>query len=162
MGSPAAISLAALFIVGGLLIDGCKGRASDRPTAMGAVRPALKEVELLWGIYLARLESRTTITADGRLRQVRLENKSDGPGISGVRIERREGRLTPEQMDKLAALFEGWQSLSGERYGGVPDGGHIRLRYGQKTVKGGSATPQVWTIQLCIDELAAGFPVVRE
>ena len=80
---------------------------------------------------------------------------------AGVRTT-REGRLTPDQMAGLARLFDGWERLSDRPYGGVPDGGTIRLRYGDKTVTGGSRVPrQVRDAHLLIREIAATMPESR-
>ena len=66
-------------------------------------------------------------------------------------------------MAELAALFAGWESLSSEQYGCVPDGGNTRLRYGDKVVSGGSEVPkQVRDVHARINELAATMPLVEE
>jgi hypothetical protein len=117
-------------------------------------------------VYLFRHDVHTTITPDGLLRSVQIHNKTYGPGDAdpkSERVEVREGHLTPQQMGELAAMFEGWESYATTRYGGVPDGGEIELRYGDKTVAGGSATPErVWEIDRHINELTRKMPVVKE
>jgi hypothetical protein len=142
------------------------GRLLTRPATQDARRPVFKAVDLRSGVYLARLETRTTITPDGLMRSVLTTGKSYGPNDLDPKHERREireGRLTPGQMAELAALFAGWESLSDQEYGGVPDGGHVQIRYGDKSVSGGSAVPkQVRDVQIRISELAATMPVVAE
>jgi hypothetical protein len=160
----------ALLIAAASIGGGCTGGSQAQPPSTRATVPAstqtvLKEVELRHAVYLARIEVHTTITPDGRLRQVRIDNKSWGPNDLDPKYERRvirEGRLTPQQMRDMAASFVGWESLAG-RYSGVPDGGEISLRYGDKTVSGGSATPkQVWDIQKRIDDVAMKMPVLEK
>lgn len=137
---------------------------ATRPTTAGT-RPALKSVELHYGIYLARFDVSTTVTPDGLLRSVRTSNKSYGPNDLDPkfqRVEIREGRLTPQQVADLARLFAGWDALSAKPYGGVPDGGDVTIRYGDKTVSGGSEVPgQVSSVRARLDELTATMPVVK-
>jgi hypothetical protein len=99
-------------------------RPAPTATLTTATGPLLKPIELHYGIYLARLDLRITISGDGVLRSVRTDNKSyDGKDIDATRerIEIREGRLTDEQMADLARLFAGWSSLSSKPYSGVPN-----------------------------------------
>ena len=139
----------------GHLAGGCDRQSASGPVAGApvarapvttqATQPSLKEVDLRHGVYLARIEIHTTITPGGQLRSVRTEGKSYGPRDIDPKLERRDvrqGQLTPEQMAELAALFTGWESLSSLPYGGVPDGGHTELRYGDKIVSGGSDVPK--------------------
>jgi predicted small secreted protein len=161
----------AIVLVASLLLGGCAGNTGSggrtaEPVTNAATQQRLRTVDVRYGIYLARLEVHTTITSDGLLRSARTQNKSYGPRDIDPKPERteiREGRLTPEQMKELAALFAGWDSLSNAPYGGVPDGGDIRILYGEKAVSGGSAAPrQVWDVKARISELAARMPVVEK
>ena len=175
------IRLASVVAVAGLALGGCtEGSERTGPTTTAATEaatqsaatqtaapqptPALKAVDLRYGVYLARIEIHTTITPDGSLRSVRTDNKSYGPDDIDPKNEHRvtrQGRLTPEQIADLASMFVGWESLSEDRYGGVADGGDIQLRYGDRTVSGGSETPkQVWDILGRISELVSKMPVV--
>lgn len=134
------------------------------PTTAGTAHALLKPIELHYGIYLARLDLRITLSAEGMLRSVRTDNKSYGTGDIDPRNERvevREGKLTAEQTAKLAGLFTDWDALSTTPYGGVPDGGNISIRYGDRTVSGGSAVPkQVEDARIHLMELARSMPVV--
>jgi hypothetical protein len=125
----------------------------------------LKPIELHYGIYLARLDLRVTVSAEGVLRSVRTDNKSYGTGDIDPKNERvgvREGKLTTEQIAKLASLFTGWDSLSTTPYSGVADGGDISIRYGDKTVSAGSAVPkQVEDARIHLMELARSMPVAE-
>ncbi len=153
---------APFFIVA--LLVGCTSKA-EHPATRPATQPVLHSIDLHFGLYLQRFDDRTTITADGLLRSLRTQNKSYGPkdlDPKYERIEIREGRLTPQQMSELAALFANWDSLSSERYGGVPDGGDIEIRYGDKIVRGGSAVPAaVRAVQTRISDLGRAMPVVK-
>jgi hypothetical protein len=97
------------------------------------------------------------------LRSEEIRNKSYGGNDIGAKrevIEIRQGRLSPVQIAELAALFVGWESLSSERYGGVADGPDIDIRYGDKTVSGGSTIPQrVQQLSTQIRALAATMQV---
>lgn len=161
-----------LFVTALLIVGGCGDPptkvpgTSSQPTFRPAGQAVLKAVDLQSGVYLARHEVHTTITPEGVLRSVRTENKSYGPrdiDPKQERIQIRAGRLTPAQMSELAGLFAGWESLSREPYGGVPDGAEIRIQYGDKTVAGGSAAPkQIWMINARVSELAGTMPVVEK
>lgn len=133
------------------------------PTTAPAVQPAIKPIDVQYDIYLARLSAHVTITPDGLLRSVRTENKRHGANDKSVeRTEIRQGKLTPEQIVELTQFFAGWRTLSDKPYGGVPDGGHIAIRYGDKTVSGGSDTPkQVWDVYRRIKELARSMPRIE-
>jgi hypothetical protein len=77
-------------------------------------------------------------------------------------VEVREGRQTGEQMEDLARLFADWDSLSSEPYSGVPDGGEVSIRYGDRTVSGRSEVPQqVEDVRVHLMELARSIPVVK-
>jgi hypothetical protein len=140
--------------------------ATRRATPATTQHVALKPIDLWTGVYLARIDISTTITADGVLRRVQIMGKSYGPKDLDPKHEQREireGRLTTEQRAELAQMFSAWDSFSTERHGGVADGGEIRLRYGDKTVSGGSATPEaIWKIRARIDELARSMPIVEK
>jgi hypothetical protein len=160
-----------LLVAATLLVGGCDARSrvaqpASRSTAEITTQPNLRAVDLRHGVYLARIEIHTTITPDGLMRSVRIDGKSYGPSDIDAKQERteiRQGHLTPAQISELAALFAGWEALSDERYGGVTDGGDIQVRYGDKTVAGGSATPkQVWDVYDRISELTAMMPVVKK
>ena len=115
-----------------------------------------------YGIYLARIETHITITGDGWLHSETTFNKSYGPNDRGSPEQReiRKGQLTKSQMHELAAALSGWEKLS-TQYGGVPDGGHIEFRYGDKLITGGSAVPdQVTLAHSKINTFANSFPVV--
>ncbi len=137
-------------------------RASARPTSL-STQPALKPIELHDRIYLARLDQRITVSPDGLLRSVRIENKSYGPHDIDPKLQRteiRQGKLTPRQISDLSRLFANWDSLS-STYGNVVDGPDISLRYGDKTVSGGTGLPrQVTDIQARLAELARSMPLV--
>jgi hypothetical protein len=136
------------------------------PASQATTRSALQEMDLRYGIYLARLEIHTTIAPDGSLRSARTVNKSYGVNDidpKHARTEIRAGILTAAQVDKLTALFAGWESLSDKPYGGAPDGGNVRIRYGEKTVSGGSAVPdQVEQVRRYVTDLAATMPIVEQ
>lgn len=157
--------VAALFIAGCTQPSATQNPAT-RPAAQTAHQPALKAVDLRYGVYLARIEIQTTITPDGLLHSVRTDNKSYGPNDIGAQHERheiREGRLTPAQCAELANMFTGWETLSDQPYGGVADGPDVHLRYGDKTVSGGSALPpQVQAIQRRITDLATQMPTTGQ
>jgi hypothetical protein len=155
------------------LIAGCsrpptaEAPAERRAEANPAVtRPALKPVEMRYGIYLARREVRTTITSDGLLRSASTSNKSYGSGDIGrgnERVEIRQGRLTPEQITELSGLFAGWETLSSEPYGGAADGGETTIRYGNKTVSGGTDVPPLVTkVRERISAIAQTMPLVPQ
>ena len=114
-----------------LLIGACeKPSGTTQPAPQSATQPRLKALEMRHRVYLFRHDVHTTITPDGLLRSVQIHNKTYGPGDAdpkSERVEVREGHLTPQQMDELAAMFEGWESLATTRYGGVPDGGEIEV-----------------------------------
>jgi hypothetical protein len=144
---------------------------TSRPTAPPisttiATRPSLKPIEMRDGVHLARIEHRITVSSDGNLRSVRTDNKSySGNDIDPrhERVEIREGQLTPEQVADLAALFANWDSLSPERYNGVPDGRDVSIRYGDKTVSGGSAVPkQVTDARVRLMQVARSMPFVKQ
>lgn len=149
---------------------GCENRGDSPPTAprpataTTRTRPALRPIEMRFEIYLARLDHRITVSPDGILRSVETVNKSYGPNDldpARQRIEVREGRLTAEQMAELTRLLMGWDSLSSQPYGGVPDGGDVTIRYGDKTVSGGSEVPrQVTAVRIRLRQLARSMPVV--
>jgi hypothetical protein len=118
---------------------------ATRQSTTSSTQPALKPVELHYGIYLARLDRRITVSADGTLRSVGTDNKSYGGNDidpKNERVEVREGKLSAEQVANLARLFADWDSLSTTPYSGVPDGGDISIRYGGRTVSGGSEVPK--------------------
>ena len=151
---------------------GCNNAADTtgptvRPTSTTtATRPTLKPVEMRDGVYLARIEHRITVSPDGTLRSVRTDNKSYGGNDIDPRHERveiREGQLTQEQVADLAALFADWDSLSPERYSGLVDGGDVSIRYGNKTVSGGTDVPkQVKDARVRLREFARAMPVVKQ
>lgn len=136
------------------------------PTTASTTQAILKPIDLHYGIYLARLDLHVAISTEGVLRSVRTDNKSYGTGDidpKNERVEVREGKLTAEQIAKLANLFTGWDSLSTTPYGGVPDGGNISIRYGDNAVSGGSAVPkQVEDVRIQLMELARSMPVVKQ
>ena len=156
-----------------LFLTACRGErpaAPDRTPVVGtqpqpqpAGEPELQEVDARYGIYLARMEMRTTISPDGRLRTVRTQNKSYGPADKVVeRTEIRAGQLTPEQMAELARLFAGWETLN-DVYENVPDGPDVRIEYGGKIVSGGTGLPRkVWDVHRRITELGTGMAVVEK
>jgi hypothetical protein len=157
----------ALGIVIFVLFAGCADRqdrtAAAAPGPAPSTQPlALQPINARYGIYLARIDIRTTIAADGRLRSVRTHNKSYGPADKVVeQIEIRQGRLTPEQMSDLARLFVGWDALS-DVCENVPDGPEVQIRYGDKVITGGRGLPrQVWDVHRRITELATSMPKVE-
>ena len=168
MQSNASMQRFALILVACLF--GCnhstdRSQPASQPTTASTAQPVLKAIELHEGVYLARIDVRITVSADGLLRSVRTENKSCGgndinPTLE--RIELREGRLTAQQMEDLARSFAGWDSMSSKPYGGVSDGPDLTLRYGDKTISGGSEVPsQVMDIRIRLSELATSMPVVK-
>ncbi len=140
------------------------GLQQSETTATINTKPALKPIELHYGIYLARSDHRITVSADGTLRSVRTDNKRYGGNDidpKHERVEVRESKLTTEQVEDLARLFTDWDSLSTTPYSGVPDGGHISIRYGDRTVSGGSEVPnQVTEVRVRLMELVRSMPVV--
>ena len=126
----------------------------------------LKPIELRYGIYLARLDHRIMVSPDGTLRSVRTDNKSYGGNDVDPRHERvevREGTLTAEQIADVARLFADWKSLSSTPYGSVADGGDVSIRYGDKTVCGGSGVPrQVTDARIRLMELVRSMPIVKQ
>ena len=159
----ATLILAAAFL--GYDSSALPQRPASQPARASTTQPAIKPIELRYGIYLARLDVRATITSDGLLRCVQTLNKSYGGNDihpKHERIEICQGRLTAAQMAELARLFAGWDSLSSEPFGGVPDGGEVSIRYGDKTVSGGSGVPkQVSDVRVRISEFAAAMPFVE-
>lgn len=148
------------------LTTGCdNGTNAPRPaTTTTSTQPVLRPVELHYGIYLAALDLRITVDRDGVLRSVRTDNKgrSGGPYGTNERVEVRAGKLTAGQVGELANLFNGWDSLSTTPYGGLPDGGDLTIRYGDKTVSGGSAVPkQVEEARIHLMELARSMPLAN-
>lgn len=126
----------------------------------GGSPPRLKPVDLRSSLYLARHESHTTISPSGRLHNVTTWNKTYGPDdrAGPSKTEVRDGQLTSAQMVELVRMFRGWDSLSGA-YGGVPDGGDVEIKYGDKRVTGGSGLPkQILTIEQRIRQLAESMP----
>ena len=68
---------------------------------------------------------------------------------------------TKTQMAALARAFADWNSLPDKLYGSVPDGPDISVRYGTKTIRGGSEMPrQVMDILTTINKTAASMPRV--
>ena len=139
---------------------------ATRPVATtSSTKAILKAIELHYGIYLARLDLRITVSPEGMLRSVGTENKSYGGNDidpKHERVEIREGKLTADQIADLARLFTDWDSLSTTPYGGVPDGGVISIRYGEKTVSGGSEVPkEVTDARIRLMELARSMPMVK-
>jgi hypothetical protein len=140
-------------------------RPAAQPTNSSGTRPILEPIELHYRVYTARLGTRITVSPDGLLRSIHTANKSYGgndidPKLEGVEI--REGRLTLKQMADLARLPEGWSLLSSKPYGGVPDGGDVTVRYGDKTVSGGSHVPQqVTDVRARLSELARSMPLAK-
>jgi hypothetical protein len=140
-------------------------REHQQATTQASARPALKEIELHYGVYLARYEQRITVSPEGALRSVRTDGKSYGPkdvDPNFERVEVREGQLTAEQMIDLSRRFADWSSFSSEPYTGHPDGGGVSIRYGNKTVSGGDLVPkQVEDIRVQLMELARAMPIVK-
>jgi hypothetical protein len=160
-----------LILIVTAFLFGCNPSPATQPTTQpartttSATQAVLKPIELHYGIYLARLDLQVTVSAEGVLRSVRTENKSYGTGdiaSKKERVEVREGKLTSKQIAELANLFTGWDSLSTTPYGGAPDGGDISIRYGDKTVSGGSAVPkQVEDARIHLMELARSMPLAK-
>ena len=140
-------------------------RRAPTTTATTATRPLLKPIELHYGISLARLDLHITVSREGVLRSVRTDNKSYGSNDvdpKNERVEIRQGRLTGEQMADLARLFAEWDLLSSKPYGSVADGGDVSIRYGEKTVSGGSEVPkQVTDARIRLMEFGQSMPVVK-
>jgi hypothetical protein len=141
--------------------DPAAGR--DPLAAEGATPPSLQAVAIRYGNYLARIEHRITIAPNGWLRSASTHNKRYAPrdGNWQERWEVREGQLTPRQVVEVAALFNGWSSLSTQPHHGVPDGPEFEVRYGGHVVSGGNAPSQAWDAYRRIRELAERMPVVR-
>jgi hypothetical protein len=141
------------------------GPATRDTTRPVTTRPTLQPIDLHYTIYLARLDVHTTITPDGLLRSVQIQNKSFGPNDidpKNQRVEVRQGRLNQDQILELARLFATWDSLSQTPYGGVADGGQVSIRYGDKTVSGQSHVPaQVSDVHTRIVELTRSMPIVN-
>jgi hypothetical protein len=163
------MKLAALPLIASLLTGGCG--SDPQSVAQPAVtqektHSPFKALDIRYELYLARLSVHTTVTADGLLHSQQITNQSYGPRDTGVdreRTEIRQGKLTPRELAELNAMFVGWKSLSGDRYSGVADSGEIAVRYGDRLVSGGSATPtQIWQIYARISELAAKMPIVEK
>jgi hypothetical protein len=138
---------------------------STSASANTSTRPILRAIELHYGIYLARHELHITVSPDGLLRSVRTENKSYGGNDidpKNERVEIREGRLTPGQMAELARLFANWDALSSKPYTGVADGGEGSIRYGDKTVSGGTAAPKQFVdARVWLRDVGEAMPVVK-
>jgi hypothetical protein len=133
-------------------------------TAPAASQPALRAVELRYGIYLARFDVHVTVSPDGLLRSVRTDGKSYGSGDIDPKLQRveiREGRLTEAQMADLAHHFAGWHELSSQPYPELVDGGELSIRYGEKTVSGNEVPRLVTDVRTRLMELAASMPVVK-
>jgi hypothetical protein len=133
-------------------------RADARETSVPpppATPAPLREIEMRSGVYLARVESHIVVRPDGSVRSERTMNK----GLPGEQVEVRDGTLTSQQMEDLAASFVSWEDFE-SHYSGVPDGPEISIRYGVKTVEGGSALPrEVLDIHRTLMEIASGLPV---
>jgi hypothetical protein len=130
------------------------------------VQPAARTIDLHITNYLARFDEHMRIDPDGSAECVRIENKNFGGGDTALGPERRavrEGRLSPGEMFQLTALFVDFDSLSDKPYGSVPDADGIQLRYGGKTVAGGSEIPDsVRKIISRIDELVEHMPIASD
>src|SRR5689334_15215676 len=97
-----------LIIIVAALVFGCNNPSSTTqvtmrpaPTTASTTQAILKAIELHYGIYLARLDLRITVSPDGVLRSVRTDNKSYGGNDidpKHERVEVREGKLTAEQI----------------------------------------------------------------
>ena len=160
------ILIVAAFLFGCNNVSGATQPATrPSPTTASTTQALLQPIELHYGIYLARLDLRVTVSAEGVLRSVRTDNKSYGTGDidpKNERVEVREGKLTPEQIAKLASLFTEWDSLSSKPYPGVTDGGDVSIRYGDKTISGGSEVPkQVTDARIFLMELARSMPEAK-
>src|SRR5688500_5472576 len=146
---------------------GCNNSSdATRPLATTrSTQAVLKPIELHYGTYFARIDLRISVSAEGNLRSVRTDNKSYGGNDIDPKhelVEVREGKLTARQVADLARLFTDWDSLSATPYGGVPDGGEISIRYGNKTVSGGSDVPKpVTDARAHLMELARSMPVAK-
>lgn len=173
--SPASdLSMHCLILIFVAFVLGCNNftdatqpaaRRAPTTTATTATRPLLKPIELHYGISLARLDLHITVSREGVLRSVRTDNKSYGSNDvdpKNERVEIRQGRLTGEQMADLARLFAEWDLLSSKPYGSVADGGDVSIRYGEKTVSGGSEVPkQVTDARIRLMEFGQSMPVVK-
>jgi hypothetical protein len=128
-------------------------RETGAPTPP-APPPPLREIEMRSGVYLARVELHVKVQSDGSVRSERTMNK----GLPGEQTEVREGTLSSRQIEDLTASFAGWESFDAQ-YSGVVDGPEISIRYGDKTVEGGSALPrQVLDIHGTLMGIANGLP----
>jgi len=149
-----------------VLCGACTPRYTPPPSpttkTVATTRAVLQPIEARFGIYLARVDVHTTITPDGVLRSVRIENKSYGPhDMPGQeRVEVRAGRLSDAQVADVAAIFKGWQTLSA-KYGAVPDDAMITIRFGEKTVSGGytGLPPEVRAVEQKLRELGRSMPL---
>jgi hypothetical protein len=151
-----------------VVLFACQAQRTEAPAPAGPTAVATSETELQavdarYGVYLARLEIRTTITPDGRLRTVRTLNKSYSPADKVVeQTEVRAGQLTDEQIKELARLFAGWEALK-DVYPNAADGPEVSIRYGDKIVTGGTGLPrQVWDVHRRVIELGTEMAVVEK
>jgi hypothetical protein len=121
----------------------------------GPAKAPLREIEMRSGVYLARVESHVMVQPDGAVRSERTMNK----GFPSEQIEVREGKLSSTQMEDLAASFTGWEDFDAH-YSGVADDREISIRYGDKTVEGGSGLPRkVLDIRKKLMEIVNALPV---
>jgi hypothetical protein len=77
----------------------------------------------------------------------------------GEETEVHAGKLSPEQMREVAALFVNWEKWETE-YPAVADGGSTSLRYGARSVRGGKLPREV--AEICDRVEALGKSVPRE
>lgn len=118
---------AGILILGGW---GCQqnsahaGTAATRPaTTRAAGQRQLQSIEYVRTGGFASTHDVITVNPDG---EIRVEGRLAG---------KRSGRLTPEQRDELAGLFEDWDKLAAD-YPEKPanDTYRYKIRYGDRTV----------------------------
>ncbi len=129
-------------------------------TACSAPPPptTLLPLDLTTTLYLARLETHTTITPTGLLHSTRTTNKSFGPTDTDPKNEQteaREGQLTPAQLQQLATALAPLTTSSATTPT-VADAPATTLRYGPHTFTGTS--PELTTALTLLNKLTAEIP----
>jgi hypothetical protein len=136
---------------------GCQQKAAARPAtrpattrAASAAAYALKPIEYIRSGGFAGTRDVITVEPNGDLR------------VEGRIAGKRSGRLTPEQQQDLAALFEGWDQLA-THFPETPanDTYQYSIRYGDRTITAGQLSkvpPQFAQVRDRLETLAQSLP----
>jgi hypothetical protein len=120
------------------------------PTTRTGGRHPLQAVEYVRTGGFAGTHDVITVKPDG---EIHVEGRLAG---------KRSGRLTPEQRDELADLFDGWDKLAKD-YAEAPanDTYQYTIRYGDHTVASGQLSkvpPQFAQVRDRLEKLAQSLP----